>query len=329
MAFPALNELKALSAKLGSDPLLVQAAGGNTSIKHQGTMWIKASGTWLQDAAAKDIFVPLHLQKLQTALAADSPACENCLDFVDQRANSQKLRPSIETSVHGLMPQQVVLHVHCVNTIAWAIQADAAKQLEARMANFKWSFVPYARPGLELARAIKTTMRPGADVLILGNHGLAVAAETVAEAYKLMLSVVVALQRKPRSAKMPNLARLQAVAVGTNYVLPTDPRVHSFAMEKSVCKLAANYVYYPDHVVFLGAKVPQDFASDAPAIAFPSAGVLVHKNAKPSVEPMLACLSEVFLRLESTDRLEALTDDDVARLLNWDAEKYRQTLSMR
>ena len=328
MAFPALNELKALSAKLGSDPLLVQAAGGNTSVKHQGTMWIKASGTWLQDAAIKDIFVPLHLRQLQAALAADSAACESCIDFVHHEQNRQNLRPSIETSVHGLMPQQVVLHVHCVNAIAWAIQADAAKLLAARLANFNWSFVPYARPGLELARAIKSAMAPGTDVLILGNHGLAVAAETVTDAHKLLLSVVAALQRKPRTAKNPNTAKLQAVAAGTNYVLPTEPRVHSFAMEKSVCKLAANNVYYPDHVVFLGAKVPQDFASDASAIAIPSGGVLVHKNAKQSVEPMLACLSEVFLRLDSTDELKPLTDDEVARLLNWDAEKYRQTLSM-
>lgn len=328
MTFAAFNELKFLSAKLGSDPLLVQAAGGNTSIKHNGVMWIKASGTWLKDAATKDIFVPLKLRELQAALADDSAACENCLDFIDRERNKHNLRPSIETSVHGLMPQQVVLHVHCVNTIAWAIQADAAKRLATPLAGFNWTFVPYARPGLELARAIRMSMKPGTDVLILGNHGLAVAADTVMAAHKLLLSVVAALQRKPRTVKIPDVAKLRAVAAGTNYVVPNDARVHGFAMEKSVCKLAANNVYYPDHVVFLGAKVPQDFSSDAPAIAFPSAGVLVHKHAKPSVEPMLACLSEVFLRLDTADQLQPLTDKDIANLLTWDAEIYRQTLSI-
>ena len=48
-----LEALRTLSAKLGSDPLLVQAAGGNTSLKRDGIMWIKASGTWLRDALAK------------------------------------------------------------------------------------------------------------------------------------------------------------------------------------------------------------------------------------------------------------------------------------
>ena len=117
-----LGELRALSARLGADPLLVQAAGGNTSIKQDGVMWIKASGTWLMDAVSKDIFVPLDMAALSEALANNSPDCESCLPFVRQDLNSLGLRPSIETSVHGRMSQRVVLHVHCVNTIAWAIR---------------------------------------------------------------------------------------------------------------------------------------------------------------------------------------------------------------
>ena len=45
--FPELltSEFRALSAQLGRDPLQVQGPGGNTSIKHDNVMWIKASGT--------------------------------------------------------------------------------------------------------------------------------------------------------------------------------------------------------------------------------------------------------------------------------------------
>ncbi len=125
-----LDRLRTLSARVGSDPLLVQAAGGNTSLKDDGVMWIKASGTWLKDAAAKDIFVPLDHAAIMTALARNDPACESCVAFVRTDLNSTGLRPSIETTVHALMPQRVVVHVHCVNTIAWAIRADG----EARLA---------------------------------------------------------------------------------------------------------------------------------------------------------------------------------------------------
>ena len=37
------------SAEVGLDRTMVQAAGGNTSIKDGDTMWIKASGKWLID----------------------------------------------------------------------------------------------------------------------------------------------------------------------------------------------------------------------------------------------------------------------------------------
>ena len=53
------ENLSQLSARIGADPLLVQAAGGNTSIKQDGVMWIKASGTRLKEASSKNIFVPL------------------------------------------------------------------------------------------------------------------------------------------------------------------------------------------------------------------------------------------------------------------------------
>lgn len=318
--------LRQLSAKVGDDPLLVQAAGGNTSIKDDGVMWIKASGTWLRDAAAKDIFVPLDLARLTAALAADDPACESCTDFVRQDINPLGLRPSIETSVHGLMPQRVVVHVHCVNTIAFAIRSDGEALLGARLAGFNWAHVPYARPGLMLARAIRKAYRPGVDVLILGNHGLAVAAATVAEAEDLMLRVVAALAAPVRDFGAPDLAALSVKAAGTGYRLPSDAECHAFALDAESCRAVCNNIYYPDHVVFLGTAIPGDTASGAAAVAFPGLGVLVNDSAKPSVEPMLRCASDVFRRLPAGAPLKPLTAAEIDQLVNWDAEKYRQTM---
>lgn len=325
MNTPEFDNLRRLSAKVGSDPLLVQAAGGNTSIKHDGIMWIKASGTWLRDAATKDIFVPLDMARLSSALAADDPACESCTDFVRQDINPLGLRPSIETSVHGLMPQTVVVHVHCVNTIALAIRSDAEGELSKRLSAFNWTFVPYARPGLMLSRAIRKAYRPGVDVLVLGNHGLAVAASTVAEAEVLMNRVVEALRAPVRDFGKPDLKALQDAA-GKDYRLPQDPECHAIALNEAARAAACAHVYYPDHVVFLGTSIPDSVASGAVAVAIPGKGVLVHNAAKPSVEPMVRCAADVFRRLPADAPLKALTATEIDQLLNWDAEKYRQTM---
>ena len=117
-----LDKLRALSARVGADPLLVQAAGGNTSLKQDGVMWIKASGTWLKDALARDIFVPLDHQAILDALRRNDPACESCTDFVRTDLNATGLRPSIETTVHALMPHRVVVCVHTVSTIDCAVR---------------------------------------------------------------------------------------------------------------------------------------------------------------------------------------------------------------
>lgn len=326
MAQTELTRLKSLSARIGGNALLVQAAGGNTSLKRNGTMWIKASGTWLANAGERDIFVPLDMAHLAKALAEDDPDCESCLPFVQKDLNLLGLRPSIETSVHGLMPQAVVLHVHCVSTIAWAIQVDAEAKLQKPLAGFKWAFVPYARPGLQLSRAIKKVLQPDTEVLVLGNHGLVVAAETVDAAEDLLRRAVFALQRPARTPPKPDGKRLNELAKGTDYRAPLSEAAHHFALDPWAHAQGSKNVYYPDHVVFLGARIPDDPKSKSPAIAFFGAGVLVHKDAGPSVEPMLRCLGDVFRRLEPGTPLKALTTPEVDQLLNWDAEKYRQKI---
>ncbi|MCX7346579.1 MAG: class II aldolase/adducin family protein [Alphaproteobacteria bacterium] len=261
-----LDSLRRLSARAGSDPLLVQAAGGNTSLKSDGVMWIKASGTWLKDALTRDIFVAVDHAALMQALARNDPGCETCPDFVRTDLNASGLRPSIETTVHALMPQRVVVHVHCVNTIAWAVRSDAAERLSERLAGFTWAASPADRDAL---------------------------------------------------------AKLCA---GTPYRPAADDSTHALATDALALRRGRDKVFYPDHVVFLGVGVATSLASGAPLVALPGVGVVIRDDAKPAIEPMGRCLADVMRRVKEEDPLVALTASDIDRLVNWDAEKYRQTL---
>ena len=60
-----------VSERLGRDPLQVQGPGGNTSIKSDGAMWVKASGTWLADARASDVMVPVDARALTASIDQD------------------------------------------------------------------------------------------------------------------------------------------------------------------------------------------------------------------------------------------------------------------
>lgn len=331
--------LRSLSAAIGRDPHLTQAAGGNTSLKAGDTLWIKASGTWLKDALAEDIMVPVAMSPLVKAVEQRDRAADQPQGFAIGELNARGLRPSIETTVHALMPQRVVLHVHCVDTISLAVQANGEAEVARRLASIEWAYVPYFRPGLPLARGIAERLRPGVDVLILGNHGLVVAADTVAEAETLLRRVTGLLARPPRKAAAPDIAALTALAEDTGYRLPADVEAHAVAIDPESRRMASGGSLYPDHVIFLGqgsvvagpgenaAAVAERLGDQPASILVPGLGVLMRGNASAGADAMQRCLADVTARVDAAATLNYLTEAENDELVNWDAEQYRQKLN--
>jgi rhamnose utilization protein RhaD (predicted bifunctional aldolase and dehydrogenase) len=238
-----LPALAAASARIGADPLLIQGPGGNTSVKDMGkdggVMWIKASGTNLADALLHDVFVPCDVAAMRAAMAAGEARADQPAEFALVK---EGLRPSIETSLHAVFPQRVVVHVHCVNTLAFAIRPDARAALAPRLVAFDWAIVPYAKPGARLAAQVQAVLGPRTDVVVLANHGLIVAADTVADAFGLLDRVVSAVRVAPRT--VPPDAGLAAREADGFLALPPNHPLHSVAMLPDLLALAASGSLY-------------------------------------------------------------------------------------
>jgi rhamnose utilization protein RhaD (predicted bifunctional aldolase and dehydrogenase) len=329
-----LQPLAALSMKIGRDLMQVQGPGGNTSLKHEGILWVKASGTELADAGKACIFVPVELGRAHEAVRADDDRPVPVLDI----PQAEGMRPSIECSLHALMPHRVVVHNHDVNVIAWAVRRDAGDALAGPMRGLNWAFVPYARPGLPLTRAVRDILdRTTPDVLILGNHGLVAGGETPEEAGRLLEAVRARLELAPRPAAEADCARLSELSDGTRFTPARLPEAHMTALDAVALRIAAEGVLYPDHVVFLGAQIailPADAperlrVADARLVAVPGAGVLVEKGASAAAHAMAACLGLVTARLPEHAEIAYLGGEDIAALLGWDAEIYRQKMAQR
>jgi rhamnose utilization protein RhaD (predicted bifunctional aldolase and dehydrogenase) len=67
------------SEEIGLDRTMVQAAGGNTSIKEGDTMWIKSSGKWLIDARSSELMVPVSISQIKDALKDNSCSYDEIL----------------------------------------------------------------------------------------------------------------------------------------------------------------------------------------------------------------------------------------------------------
>lgn len=344
---PEFEHLQQVSATIGADPLLVQGAGGNTSVKINGVMWIKASGTWLMNAVHQQIMVPVRLDALRQAMQAQAPEAERAQSFVVEESNPHQLRPSIETTLHALFPQKVVIHVHCVNTIALAIQQNAPRLLAPLLSAFNWRYVPYAKPGLDLSTSIAGELyndqNQPADVVVLGNHGLVVAGHSVDAAQQRLTQVCRALQQPVLNTAAARTDKLTQLADGSNYELPRHTETHAVALHEHCASVARGGSLYPDHVIFLGPgsvfAAHGESAADVAArcahhghappvsILFPGNGVLMKQGAGDSAQAMARCLSDVCVRVAANAQVNYLTADQNHELIHWDAEKYRQTLN--
>ena len=334
-----LNELRRMSARVGKNILLTQAAGGNSSVKHGDVLWVKASGTWLADAEIKDIFLPISLSGARAALAKGDEHMPAAAGHV-----ASPLRASIETSLHALMPHPVVLHVHSVNTIAWSVRNDARDEFAERLRGLSCHRLDYHHPGLPLAHAVSASLaqRP-ADVLILGNHGLVVGAATCDAAEALVAEVEERLTLKPRDTTRANVGALAQSCAGTQYRPAQDPLCHQLATDRHNLGVAIGGSLYPDHVIFLGPALPM-LAEDesltakagraaadrqpAPAaVLIPDQGAVIRSDAGAGAHALLTCLALVVTRLPLDAAIEYLPPDKEQALLNWDAERYRQQMT--
>lgn len=315
---PEFADFRALSARLGQDPLRVQGPGGNTSIKHGPAMWIKASGTELAEAERSDIFVPVDLKKV-LAEACGETGNGSCKETVlDPEIG---LRPSIETTFHAVLDWAVVAHTHSIAALVHAICPEGRESAKEKLVGLPMIIVPYAKPGLPLTREILSCVRQETQILILENHGLIVCGQTVAETSALIEEVE---------------ARLAMPRVNPELFVPDKPPPEGWiwadeswiALDSHAVAVAKRGTYYPDHVVFLGPAMSIiDHAGKPPAVIHEKVGVALRHEATGSQRAMLRCLSDVLLRLPREWTAEPIGPNAEAELLEWDAEKYRQALA--
>ncbi len=331
--------LQTTSTEIGTNPMLIQSAGGNVSIKDGNVMWIKASGTSLAEAEEKDIFVAVDLVEIRKALRLGERCADNPAKFL--MPGGANIRPSIETSLHAIFPHKVVLHAHCVHTLAHAVRVDREILLKARLNGLNWALVPYLKPGANLARAVTEKIDDKINVIVLGNHGLIVAGETVEQTRDLLYDVHARLKVTPGAEIAPDVKRLKAMAQFSRYVLPEYTLLHQLALNPDRIKQAVSGSLYPDHVIFCGIaatalntdempnqaerRVVATGATPPVFLIAPRQGVLVHKDASRGALALMRCLVDVLVRIPSKADIHYLSHAENLELLNWDAEKYRRT----
>ena len=185
-----IDNLIAVSRKYGADNRFVIAGGGNTSYKDATHLWVKASGHALAtiDEEGFAVMDRARLDAMATkTYPADATEREARVkeDLADANLTRGR-RPSVETSLHNCMNFSYVVHLHptLVNGLMCSVTA------EKRCAELfpDALYVAYTDPGYTLFKKVydaigqwKAQRGSEPQVIFLQNHGIFVAADTVAE----------------------------------------------------------------------------------------------------------------------------------------------------
>lgn len=192
-----LKDLIQISHFYGKNRDFVLRGGGNTSVKDEQKLYVKASGSDLAEIDESG-FICLNrgaLRKILKKTYNEDPVIreeEVKTDLLKSREDiSKDQRPSSETLIHELLPYRFVVHLH-----PWFINSLLCSK-EARVKTFEIFgdsvlFLPYAEPGYMLAKIIENKFNkhakkkaPIPEIILVENHGVFVGADTTAEIKQL------------------------------------------------------------------------------------------------------------------------------------------------
>ncbi|MDR2047944.1 MAG: class II aldolase/adducin family protein [Treponema sp.] len=280
-----------------------------------------------------------------------------------RKSGEENKRPSVETLLHDMLPFAYVVHTHpsLVNGLTCSVDGEAA--LKSLLGD-EPLWVPISDPGFVLAWAIRSGLSGRAEVpalVFLQNHGVFVGADTpeaVKETYsRIVAAVGEKITRRPdfrgeceaygNSREAGELLRKAAESGG-------ERRFVRFRRNNEIARLVkdrasfapVSSAYTPDHIVYSGSDplFIEDAAETEEAFAAHS-----RKTGRP---PKIAAVRNLgifgigssedgaVLALELfTDTMKVaayaeafggprfMTDEKIAFINNWEAERYRQKLA--
>lgn len=324
-----LDALRELSARIGGNRLLVQASTGNTSIKIDDVLWIKASGKWLIQADVCDFLVPVNLTRAKECLRQNAPIAETL------PSPHGDVVASIETAMHVVIPEKVVVHVHSVNTIAWAVRADAPQRLNDRLAGLAWQWIPYIPSGVALAASIQRILVrfPQTNVLVLGNHGLVVCGDSCSSVARLLAEVEQRVAVAPRPVPNYHPALLRDAFPESAWSFPESPTAHALATDPVSWKILSGGVLYPCQAIFLPGAAPALAASlprelqyllrERMPLVIEKHGVVCGKYMTRADQEILSGLTEVVQRVDPSAPIRYLNTAEVIDVLQGGSDNYR------
>lgn len=269
-----IAELIDASRRYGTDARFVLLGGGNTSLKDEEVMYVKASGHAL-GTIDEEGFVAMDIARLNKIWEREYPGdpekreAEVLADMMAARCEGETGRPSVEALLHSIIPFRYVFHMHpaIVNGLTCGQSGEVAskKMFEDSI------WIPLVNPGYILAKTVRDAQElynanhdEKVALIFLQNHGVFVGGETIEEIDAIYDHIMEVLEkyviRKPKFTSVKvNEGRVKTIQEALKGYYKSEeelPFVFNRELANRLTDKEAFYSisssYTPDHIVYSG-----------------------------------------------------------------------------
>lgn len=346
MCYMLMKNFVLMSKYAGMREDLVQAGGGNSAYKLEpNKMAIKASGYQLADVSETSGYAIVNPQIIKDAFL-------NCNDLdslteieskkILEKAFIEGARPSIETFLHSILGMYS-LHTHPIVVNALACRENGDKELLQLFPDAL--IVPYATPGVELAKAYfkeykkyKLVNNSEPKFIFLMNHGFITSADTADEVIELTEFVTLKIEQYLGIDMSPYHDMQHLMTLYKDGILWKVTDHNILNAYKTIGQTWQHY-FCPDCVVFIGKQIfdcgsnlsiddYKNFVEQngSPVVLIYKGNIFIHASSVKKameIQSVLSFSAQVML-INRSQQCSLLSEQEKNFLLNWDAEKYRK-----
>jgi rhamnose utilization protein RhaD (predicted bifunctional aldolase and dehydrogenase) len=245
------------------------------------------------------------------------------------------------------MPQEVVVHLHAIDVLSYLVREDCDILLKDMLESSNHAIVGYSKPGSDLAKSVFEAIKLNSqiDTIFLMNHGIVIGGHSacdVQDKLDKLLEKIASKNSNPSIYPINFDKNQKEIASLREYEYVPTPltKFNNLVTNPDLLDLVENkWALFPDHVVFLGAKAVTATASilikflnknediRPPFIFCKNIGVFQHNDVTNAQLDQLSCFYDVAIRQDNNAKVVGLTDQNIDDLLNWDAEKYRLSIT--
>ena len=347
-----MNEIKnliRLSKYAGMREDIIQAGGGNTSVKiNDETMFIKSSGYQLSEMEENVGYSKVNYKKIVDYFKSHLDIKRSDEKELLENTLIEGKRPSIETFLHSIT-EKYTLHTHPLLINVFTSRKNGMKELKSMFPDSL--VIDYQTPGIFLAKEffdkfLKLENPQKANIVFLKNHALIVSGKNMDEVIELHESILETLENKLKVNMQVYrnstflFKKLEDFIENSIVYLCENSRIKNFIENNSIEDI--NYCFSPDSLIYCNKKIlllnkDDDMLEviknhslkygNFNVVYFENELYIVAPNVKKAkeIESVLSFNLQV-LELNKNDEMDFLTEEEQNFLLNWDSEKYRKNL---